>query len=93
MAKQVDLLFGVGTAQIADDSFEVFQMLLDRQPSRIGRAVEGASRAALIKIRNKEAALQIAVEIAKERPLGAARPPMQPEQQRRAAMGPADFHI
>jgi hypothetical protein len=33
---------------MVDDDIEIFQVLRDSQPSRIGRTVERASRAALI---------------------------------------------
>src|SRR6516162_2906326 len=93
MADEINLLFGIRLAQIVDDGHEVFQVLCDSQPSGIGRAVEGAPRAALINIGHQEVALEIAVEIAKERPLGTARPAMQPEEQWRTSLGPVDFYI
>ena len=68
-------------------------MLGDGQPDRIGGAVEGTPSAALVEIRHEKVTLEIAVEIAEQWPLWAARPSMQPEQQRCASRRPADFQI
>src|SRR5262249_31598471 len=93
MADEIDILLGIRAAQIADDGLEVFQLLGNCQPGRIGGAVEGTPGAALVEIRHEKVTLEIAVEIAKQRPLWAARPSMQPEQQRCASHRPADFDI
>src|SRR5215510_9095217 len=93
MADEIDLLFGIRLAQIVDDDIEVFQVLRDSQPSGVGRPIKRASRATLIEVGHKEVALQTAVEIAKQRPLGTARPAVQPEQQWRTPIGPPDFHV
>src|SRR5262245_66054002 len=70
MADEIDLLFGIRLAQIVDDGIEVFQVLRDSEPSGVGRPIERASRATLIEVGHKEVALQIAIEIAKQRPPG-----------------------
>src|SRR5215471_4678411 len=93
MTDEIDLLLGIRAAHIADDGLEVFQVLGDGQPSRIGGAVEGAPGAALVEIRHEKVTLEIAVEIAEQRSLRTARPSMQPEQQRCASRRPADFDI
>ena len=93
MADEIDLLLGIRAAKVADDGLEIFQVLGDGQPGRIGGAVEGTPGAALVEIRHEKVTLEIAVEIAEQRPLWAARPSMQPEQQRCASRRPADFDI
>src|SRR5262249_40024996 len=93
MADEIDLLLGIRAVQVADDGLEVFQVLGDGQPGRIGGAVEGTPGAALVAIRHEKVTLQLAVEIAEQRPLWAARPSMQPEQQRCDSRRPADFDI
>src|SRR5262245_41364812 len=93
MADEIDLLLGIRAVQVADDGLEVFQVLGDGQPGRIGGAVEGTPSAAQVEIRHQKVTLEIAVEIAEQRPLWAARPSMQPEQQRCALPRPADFDI
>src|SRR5262249_11987896 len=93
MADEIDLLLGIRAAQIADNGLEVFQVLGDGQPSRIGGAVEGTPGAALVEIRHEKVTLEIAVEIAEQRPLWGPRPSMQPEHQRGASRRPADFDI
>src|SRR5215831_6569105 len=93
MADEIDLLLGIRAAHVADDGLEVFQVLGDGQPGRIGGAVEGTPGATLVEIRHEKVTLEIAIEIAEQRPLWAARPAMQPEQQRCASRWPTDFDI
>src|SRR5262245_36545823 len=93
MTDEIDLLLGIRAAQIGDGGLEVFQVLGDGQPGRIGGAVEGTAGATLVEIRHDKVTLEITVEIAEKRPLWAARPSMQPEQQRCASYRPADFDI
>src|SRR5215831_20548205 len=70
MADEIDLLFGVRAAQIADDGLEVFKVLGNGQPGRIGAPVEGAPRAALVEIHHEKAILEIAVDSAQSLTVG-----------------------
>src|SRR5262249_12264751 len=92
MADEIDLLLGVRAAQMADDGLEVFKVLGNGQPGRIGRAVEGTPSAALVEIGHEKVVLKIAVEIAEQRPLWAAWPPVQPQQQR-CFLWAVDFNV
>src|SRR5262249_3861508 len=93
MTDEIDLLLGIRAAHIADDGLEVFQVLGDGQPDRIGGAVEGTPSAALVEIRHEQGTLEIAVEIAEQGPLWPALPAMHPGQQRCASRRRADLDI
>src|SRR5215470_11457681 len=80
----------------AAQMFNCFGPLNDRARGAfpvLREMIEGTPGAGLVGIRHEKVTLEIAVEIAEQRPLWAARPSMQPEQQRCASRRPADFDI
>ena len=69
--------------QMFDDHVQIGEMARHGEAMRIGLRIEGPTRAALIPVGDHEVLLQVVVVIAKQRTLRAARPAMQPQQDRR----------
>lgn len=79
--------------QVVHDRVEIGQVARDRELTGVRLRIEGPPGAALVPVHHDEVPLQLAVEEAEERRLGAARSAVQPEQHGRASIGPADHEV
>jgi hypothetical protein len=93
VADQHQLVAAEAAAQVIDHRVEVGEVPRDGELLRVGGRVEGAARAALVPVGDHEVLLEVAVEVTEQRPLGAARPAVEPEQDGRLAIGTAHLEV